>query len=248
MGDPHRVLFRYKSFKGHSALEILLVRHAESEGNLRGVMQGHVDYPLSDLGLEQAACVADYLKTHYSQTSAQTSAQTSSPAAPDFFLASPLKRAYQTAEAIAQALNISAIATDSRLIEVSSGIFSGLTWAEALEQHPEICSRFKQARDWSAVPEGESREMLWERARSFLTDFAATQPPQARGIIVTHGGFIRALLGVAAGVSPAENLFICIDNTSLSLIGLDGSRRYIRYVNRTQHLGECGFSPDFVPK
>lgn len=217
-------------------MEILLVRHAESEGNLRGVMQGHVDYPLSDLGRQQAVCVAEYLKTHYSQT------------APDFFLASPLKRAYQTAETIAQALSISDIPTDARLIEVSSGIFSGLTWAEALERHPEVCAKFKQARDWSAVPEGESRELLWERARTFLDDFAANQPPHSRGVMVTHGGFIRALLGVVAGVSPAENVFICIDNTSLSLIGLEGSRRYIRYVNRTQHLADCEFSPDFVPK
>jgi broad specificity phosphatase PhoE len=217
-------------------LEILLVRHAESEGNLRGVMQGHVDYPLSDLGRQQAACVADYLKNHYSQ------------APPDFFLASPLKRAFQTAETIAHALSISNIPTDSQLIEVSSGIFSGLTWSEALELHPEICAEFKQVRDWSAVPEGESRASLWERARTFLDHFAASHPPQARGVIVTHGGFIRALLGVVAGVSPAENVFICIDNTSLSLIGLEGSRRYIRYVNRTQHLADCDFSPDFVPK
>ncbi len=217
-------------------MEILLVRHAESEGNLRGVMQGHVDYPLSDLGRQQSVCVAEYLKTHYSQ------------AAPDFFLASPLKRAYQTAETIAQALAISDIPTDSRLIEVSSGIFSGLTWSEALALHPEICAKFKQVRDWSAVPEGESREVLWERARMFLEHFVTTQPPQARGVIVSHGGFIRALLGVVAGVPPTENVFICIDNTSLSLVGLEGSRRYIRYVNRTQHLADCEFSPDFVPK
>lgn len=218
-------------------MEILLVRHAESEGNLRGVMQGHVDYPLSDLGRQQAICVADYLKAHFAALNP-----------PDFFLASPLKRAFQTAETIAQALNIQEIPTDSRLIEVSSGIFSGLTWAEALAQHPEVCARFKQLGDWSAVPDGESREALWLRARQFLEFLSQSHSSKARGVVVTHGGFIRALMGVVAGVPPSENVFICIDNTSLSLIGITGSRKYIRYVNRTQHLADCEFSPDFVPQ
>jgi broad specificity phosphatase PhoE len=216
-------------------VEILLVRHAESEGNLRGVMQGQVDYPLSELGRQQAICVADYLQQYHTQK-------------PDFFLASPLSRAYQTAEIIADKLNISTLPTDPLLVEVSSGIFSGLTWSEALVQYPEICLRFKQLRDWSAVPEGESKQDLWARAKLFLENLSQQYAPQARGVVVTHGGFIRAILGVVAGVSPQENLFICIDNTSLSLIGIEDGRKYIRFVNRTQHIEDCGFIPDHIPK
>jgi len=217
-------------------MELLLVRHAESEGNVRGVMQGRVDFPLSPQGLQQSACLARHLKEHYRE------------APPDFFLASPLKRAWETAEVIAETLQIPTPEADAQLVEVSSGIFSGLTWPEALERYPEDCSRFKQARDWGVVPEGESREVLWQRARDFLKALSAQKPAKAQGLVVTHGGFIRALLGVVAAVPPSENLFICIDNTSLSLIGLEGDRRYIRFVNRTQHLDPCDFQPDYLPK
>lgn len=199
-------------------------------------MQGQVDYPLSPKGLQQSAYLAAHLQNHYAWKR------------PDFFLASPLQRAWETAAIIRESLDLPTPETDPRLMEVSSGIFSGLTWEEALRRYPEECARFKQARDWGAVPQGESRQALWERARSFLNDLRARFPEQAQGLVVTHGGLIRALLGVVAAVSPAENLFICIDNTSLSLIGLEGERRYIRFVNRTEHLNPCDFQPDYIPK
>lgn len=217
-------------------MEILFVRHAESEGNVQGVMQGQLDYPLSPRGFQQSACLANYLQKHYAHRR------------PDFFLSSPLQRAWKTAAIIAETLKIPSPEADSRLLEVSSGIFSGLTWAEALERYPKECARFKQVRDWGAVPEGESRQALWARARHFLDDVCHRFSADAQGLVVTHGGLIRAVLGVVAAISPTENLFICIDNTSLTLIGLEGERRYIRFVNRTEHLKNCDFEPDYIPQ
>ena len=41
-------------------MKIILTRHGESEGNRHKIIQGHSEYPLSDLGLEQAKELAKW--------------------------------------------------------------------------------------------------------------------------------------------------------------------------------------------
>ena len=39
------------------------MRHAQSEANAEGRIQGHLDIPLSELGLRQSACLAERLSS-----------------------------------------------------------------------------------------------------------------------------------------------------------------------------------------
>ncbi|PKL75232.1 MAG: hypothetical protein CVV27_16425 [Candidatus Melainabacteria bacterium HGW-Melainabacteria-1] len=126
-------------------------------------------------------------------------------------------------------------------------MFSGLTWTEAQSRHPEICQAFKAARDWGAVPEGESKSLLWQRAERFIEHLRQQHAEGSLLLIVSHGGFIRAALSILAGIQASEKLFVCIDNTSLSLAGIKGERRYIRYINDTRHLQTCDYQPEFAP-
>ncbi len=66
---------------------ITLLRHGESEGNTSGVLQGQSDYPLTTLGFEQAQRLALYWKANQVKF--------------DLIISSPLLRASQTAEIIA---------------------------------------------------------------------------------------------------------------------------------------------------
>ena len=42
-------------------IEMVVIRHGETESNRTHTIQGHLDTPLSDVGLKQADLVADYL-------------------------------------------------------------------------------------------------------------------------------------------------------------------------------------------
>ena len=42
-------------------IEMVVIRHGETESNRTHIIQGHLDTPLSDVGLRQADLVADYL-------------------------------------------------------------------------------------------------------------------------------------------------------------------------------------------
>lgn len=217
-------------------MEFLFLRHAESEGNVQGIMQGRKEYALSEAGHRQARLLAGYLQeTHFAVRR------------PDHIYCSPLQRAQQTLAPVRAALADVPLVLEPDLVEVDSGILSGLTWAQALEQHPEVCKDFKAARDWGAVPEGESKESLWNRAERFIDQLRQQHAESGLILVVTHGGFIRAALSILAGIRPSEKLFVCIDNTSLSLAGIKGERRYIRYINDTRHLQPCDYHPESAP-
>ena len=46
-------------------VELVIVRHGETEANKSHIIQGHQDTALSELGLQQAQCVAKYLGRKY---------------------------------------------------------------------------------------------------------------------------------------------------------------------------------------
>ena len=63
------------------ATELILVRHAKTALNVQGMFQGHLDEPLSDLGIRQARDAAPTLAALKA----------------DALFCSDLKRAHQTA-------------------------------------------------------------------------------------------------------------------------------------------------------
>ncbi|HEY0343484.1 MAG TPA: histidine phosphatase family protein, partial [Solirubrobacteraceae bacterium] len=91
------------------AATITLVRHGQTERSSRGAYSGQLDVPLTSLGREQAQRCAERL--------AGTDV--------DAIYTSPLVRALQTAQAVAEASGVS-LTIDDRLIEVDYGPFEGL--------------------------------------------------------------------------------------------------------------------------
>ncbi len=79
---------------------LLLVRHGETEANRLGLYLGHADLELTSRGRAQAAALAGMLPR------------------PDVVVSSPLRRARQTAENLAAAIEI-----DERWIELDFGPF-----------------------------------------------------------------------------------------------------------------------------
>ncbi len=76
--------------KEKTAFNITLLRHGESVGNAEGYFQGQSDFPLTERGRAQARSLAARWKREKKEF--------------DYIIASPLVRAHETAEIIAEAL------------------------------------------------------------------------------------------------------------------------------------------------
>ena len=107
-------------------------------------------------------------------------------------ICSDLRRAVQTAAPVAAALGVEPD-LDPLLRELDVGSWSGLRRPEIEAIDPETLVRFEAGEPTVRPGGGETRAEIRERAhRSMARRIAAN--PDGRIVVVTHLGFIRALL------------------------------------------------------
>lgn len=157
-------------------MDILFVRHGESEGNALGRLQGRIDSPLTDLGREQAARLGGWLGSIGFRW--------------DVAYASPLRRAFETAEIVCRVAGSTAPEVDPALCEIAAGHIEGMTREEIVERHPSYVER--RVTDLGDFAEfgGESYDSVQARATSVRARLErAHREHKSRVLIVGHGGF-----------------------------------------------------------
>lgn len=162
--------------------ELILIRHAQSEWNAAGLWQGHADPPLSAKGRTQADTLAESIRTadeqHWSGVTA--------------VYVSDLLRARETAAAVAGALGLEPV-VDASFRELDVGRWSGLTREQIEASDADLLREFDSGDPYVRPGDGETRGELRQRARDRVT-LMAHEHPGERVVVVTHLGFIRALL------------------------------------------------------
>lgn len=167
---------------------LYLIRHGQTEWNLKGRLQGGKDSQLTALGREQASAVALSLQK----------------AAPGSILASPLGRAKKTAEIIAKALDIP-ITEDERLGELRFGKAEGLTMSEIDKRWPDFRAHREQDKWHVCWPDGENYEDADRRIAPFVTEVLDPELKADNGAplaIVGHETMNMILLGRLLALEP----------------------------------------------
>jgi broad specificity phosphatase PhoE len=157
-------------------MEIMLLRHGESEGNAQGRMQGRRDYPLSALGREQATRAGAFIASSgLSFTAAYCS---------------PLKRAFETAAIVAACGVRPEPEVDADLPEIGAGSIEGLNEAEIRDAHPQFMERpLSHTGDFGDFG-GETYDDVQARVSRLRTRLEARhRAAEARVLLVGHGGF-----------------------------------------------------------
>ena len=138
---------------------ILAIRHGETAWNTESRIQGHTDIPLNDTGLWQAERVAQALLGESLQA----------------VYSSDLQRARTTAEAIAQAQQLT-LSLDPGLRERHFGHLEGLTHQEITARWPEQARRWRE-RDPAFGPDGgETLQAFYDRVVCTLAGLARRHP------------------------------------------------------------------------
>jgi broad specificity phosphatase PhoE len=211
--------------------EIILIRHGQSTANASGVWQGQLDFPLSEQGRLQA--------THTGRALRGTKISG--------VYASPLSRAFETAEIVAHEAGFSGkVIPIPDLMERHGGILEGHTWTEQEARNPALAKKFlalAEEERWTLVGAETDEEILarFERALSEILSYHRTADGSL--VVVSHGGvmraFLRARLGstVLPGAERAPNASITRilweSNTTPRLLEL-ASTRHLPKERRTQ--------------
>ncbi|MAI77723.1 MAG: alpha-ribazole phosphatase [Deltaproteobacteria bacterium] len=166
--------------------EFWLVRHAETAWNKAGRWQGHADVPLSERGRGQVEKLAESWRHEESLEGAGP------------LFSSDLSRTVETATALGDVLGLQP-QLDAGLRELDVGEWSGHVRAEIQQRDPELLARFESEDPDARPPGGETRREIRSRAHRVILALAESYP-DSRMVVVTHRGFIRALLpGVDMG-------------------------------------------------
>lgn len=212
--------------------EFTLLRHAESQGNLDKKHQGQAEYPLTELGRQQAAALA----ARWQQDGVQFTR----------VFASPLQRARTTAEIVSQAVN-APLEIDPMLAERHLGELTGLTHAVASKQvpPPPFLTPYE--------PYGNTGEGQWQlflRAGQVLHNLLSQ--PRGKYLVVSHRGFLGMLMYAILGISPHANFQgprFHFQNTGYARLTYDTHNHQWRMFafNDLSHLGELPVSSLLVP-
>ncbi|HEY7716552.1 MAG TPA: histidine phosphatase family protein [Candidatus Binatia bacterium] len=151
---------------------VIIVRHGQTEWNIAGVRQGHLDSALTEKGVAQASALAQRLARERFTA----------------LYSSDLGRAVQTAMAIADVTGHE-IVTDPRLRERHLGIFQGLTAEEIMAKYPQERTQFRTLGPDYVIPGGESMRQQVERNVAYLNALAAKHRGE-QIVVVTHGGVV----------------------------------------------------------
>jgi len=175
---------------------LIIVRHAQSAGNARGVFTGGMDVPLTDHGRRQAEALAARLS--------------SQPIVAVY--ASGLERARETARPAAERLGLQVTVTDT-LREAGLGEAEGLTWAEVRERW-ELGVGARWADSITGAERGDAvrarvgagLDELLERHR---TDVA---------LCVSHAGTITHALQHVLGLPVEQGVRLPVHHAALNVV------------------------------
>lgn len=195
----------------HGATELLLIRHGDAEHPAEKV-EGEIrdiDLPLTHRGRSQAQRLGARLADR----------------GVDAVYASPLKRAMQTAEAIAERVS-HPIHQDARLREVEIAGVGPVSLSDLAD------IAIKEG-GWSHLPGTESSAQIRGRMCAVIADIVAAHIGK-RVAIVSHAGAINAYF--AHLLDLPRDFFFPTGNTSISSVRARDERRLIVGLNDTAHL------------
>lgn len=170
---------------------LYLLRHGQTEFNVKKLVQGRCDSPLTDLGRQQAGMAAGWLKAHN--------------VVPDKVVSSPLGRAMDTAQLVATEL----LGPDA-VVESCEGIIERCYGTFEEGPHDVLPTDVWDPGEDLVPFGGEGSKALQERMVAALTNLISAEDIETL-LAVSHGSASRQFIKAAApeGFEPPTKLPNC---------------------------------------
>ena len=200
---------------------LYLVRHAATANNLAhpAVLQGRrQNPPLHPVGEQQAAVTAEFLAVR----------------AIDVIYCSPLMRAMQTAQIIAEPHNLKPIPVED-FTECDIGDWEGQSWETIRDREPALYERYMANPALQGYKGGENFQEVLDRTKKAIEAIIAKHVGKAI-MVVSHHIVNRVYLADVLGIGAAKGRNISLDNCAISTVQIAAGKTLVRTMNSNFHL------------
>lgn len=185
-------------------MKLFLIRHGQTDWNIKGKIQGSCDIELNVTGIKQAEELSSkILKDKYKFSKIYSSLQ---------------RRAVKTAEILSKVTNVEYISMKG-LEEINLGEWQGLSWAEVKEKYPAEYKEWYINRRYTKPPKGESYQDMLQRVLISIHKIIDENCDDV--VIVTHGAVIMCIQCYLTNTPFDEMMKFKTDNTSITEIDSD---------------------------
>ena len=206
--------------------EIILVRHGETEWNVKEVFRGRIDIELNQTGIKQAELLAKYLSERKL----------------DAIYSSPLRRALKTAEIIAGYHKLR-VGIAPGLIDMDFRKWQGLSLQEVRDKYKELYAEWITRPDKVKIPAGESLDDVRKRAMSVVSDVIAKY--EGTVVLVAHRVVNKVLICALLGLDNSHFWNIRQDTCGITTFAYENGRFILTEHNNTSFLTQKAPLGDF---
>lgn len=180
-------------------MKLFLIRHGQTDWNLKGKLQGSYDSELNETGIAQAEELGKkLLESNYKFSKIYSSRQ---------------KRTIRTAQILSETISVDYIQIKG-LEEINLGEWEGLSWKEVEGKFPVEYREWSINRRYTKTPKGESYQDMLERVLAALHRIINENCENVA--IVTHSGVIMSLQCYITNTPFNDMGKFKTDNTSIT--------------------------------
>jgi probable phosphoglycerate mutase len=179
----------------------LFLRHGQAKNNVERILAGRTKgFPLTELGIEQAEKIGDFLK----------------PLNISKIYCSPVERAEHTAKIVAEKVKLNCD-IDERLTEIDMGTFTGMHYDEMFKKHGNVFLKFYQGHP---VVEDNGIETFSSVKKRILdmVDNCSKKHKEETILLVTHMDPIKSIISTVLQPKPESLYEMIIRNASLTIL------------------------------
>jgi broad specificity phosphatase PhoE len=197
---------------------IYLVRHGQTAWNREEIFRGRTDVPLNEIGMREAELAGGYLKDKEIHV----------------IYSSPLSRAWQTAQKIAQFHHLE-VQPLNGIIDMSFGRWEGHSLQEIQKNDGELYRQWREEPHLVRITGGESLDEVRIRTMAALDEVIQKHPGKTL-VLVTHRVVNKVMICGILGLDNSHFWQIAQDTTAINLIQHRDGKYVLSLMNETCHL------------
>jgi broad specificity phosphatase PhoE len=197
---------------------VYLVRHGTTDWNKEEIFRGRLDCKLNETGQAEARALAEYFKAIPLQA----------------IYSSPLSRAMETAQAVAQAKALQVVPHPG-FIDIDFGEWQGLPLKEVREKYSDLYRLWRERPEAINFPGGENlaraRARAWEGLQKIVQE-----NPEKTALIIAHRVVTKVLICAVLGLDDTHFWRIKQDTTAVNCFEYTRGLFVTSLINDTCHL------------